>query len=341
MNIVLILAFVILLAGLSFKIEREDYLDKKQTESINGFFILLVFMCHFRQYVELSGKYDEFFMILATKMGQLVVTTFLFYSGYAIVKQIENKGKDYVLAMPKNRILKTMLLFDAAIWLFVIVDIAIGEVPSVADIILAMFGWISIGNSNWYIFAILVMYTLTYLSFRIGINKSRFISIFINSIFVCIYVLVIMKFKNSVFYNTVLCYVLGMWFAYFKTYIDKVMKKWWIYSCSTGIMIVAFLFFYINKDANLLINQFSYFAFVLAIVLITMKVEISNKILLWLGKHLMPLFILQRIPMLIMGKYEYFVCRPYCYFLLSLVITLVMAFVFEKTVVKWISTLFK
>lgn len=82
MDIVLILVFLLLFIKIRLKTESEDYLDKKQTASINGFFIILVFICHFSSYVELNNQYDKLFLLFYEKICQLVVTTFLFYSGY-------------------------------------------------------------------------------------------------------------------------------------------------------------------------------------------------------------------------------------------------------------------
>lgn len=340
MDIVLILVFLLLFIKIRLKTESEDYLDKKQTASINGFFIILVFICHFSSYVELNNQYDKLFLLFYEKICQLVVTTFLFYSGYGVMKSIQNKGESYIRSMPKNRILKTFITFGIAIMLYVLIDLVIGEKLKLSQVLLAFIGWTSIGNSNWYIFAILIMYILTWLSFRIKINKSHFWSIFLNSVLVCAYVIVIMNYKESRFYNTVLCYVLGMWFAFFKPWIDRFLKKNWVYGSVIGVTLLIFVYTYINKDANLIFNQLMYLLFVLCIVLVTMKVVIGNCILDWCGSHLMPLFILQRIPMLVFGKYTYFMGRPYLYFGLSFVITVIMAWLFDKYISNGVEKVF-
>ncbi|MBQ3584017.1 MAG: hypothetical protein IJA27_04830, partial [Lachnospiraceae bacterium] len=92
--------------------------------------------------------------------------------------------------------------------------------------------------------------------------------------------------------------------------------------------------------ANLIFNQLMYLLFVLCIVLVTMKVVIGNCILDWCGSHLMPLFILQRIPMLVFGKYTYFMGRPYLYFGLSFVITVIMAWLFDKYISNGVEKVF-
>lgn len=65
---------------------HKDYLSKENTTAINGIFVVLVLLCHFTQYVRFgSGLVDQSFLFFKSHLGQLVVTTFLFFSGYGII----------------------------------------------------------------------------------------------------------------------------------------------------------------------------------------------------------------------------------------------------------------
>ena len=57
---------------------KNDYMSRENTTSVNGLFILLVFLNHIQSYVTLP----EGFHRLTLAFGQLMVATFLFYSGY-------------------------------------------------------------------------------------------------------------------------------------------------------------------------------------------------------------------------------------------------------------------
>ena len=63
--------------------------------------------------------------------------------------------------MPANRIGKTFFDFSIAIFLFLIVDVCLRIKYSISDIILAFTGWTTVGNSNWYMFAIFTLYIIT------------------------------------------------------------------------------------------------------------------------------------------------------------------------------------
>ena len=92
MDFILLISVVILFWN--FKIVKKDfaksYLSIKTTTAINGFFVLLVFLRHFRQYITI-GKHDKIFDWIDGRTGQLIVTTFLFYSGYGMMHSLLNK----------------------------------------------------------------------------------------------------------------------------------------------------------------------------------------------------------------------------------------------------------
>ena len=140
------------------------------TSPINGYFINIVFLSHLRQYIDKASHtlLDQGFLTVIGLLGQLVVTTFLLYSGYGIMESIIHKGDSYVRQLPKQRILPFLMDVWLALLLFLATRILLGKrLPSLTTLLFAMFGWKSIGNSNWYIFAILYLWIITYASFRL------------------------------------------------------------------------------------------------------------------------------------------------------------------------------
>ena len=80
-----ILAAILLLLIPSRPVEfNPEYISMKQTNIIRGFFLLLVFMIHFCQYIQMNGPTDRIFQFWRPHSGQLVVTLFLLYSGYGV-----------------------------------------------------------------------------------------------------------------------------------------------------------------------------------------------------------------------------------------------------------------
>lgn len=91
---VLAAALFVFLCGAKFVKSGEfnsDYMSKDTTGAINGIFVLLVFMCHISGYMKLGGSSDTIWLDLKSWLGQLVVVTFLFYSGYGMMCSIMKK----------------------------------------------------------------------------------------------------------------------------------------------------------------------------------------------------------------------------------------------------------
>ena len=174
MDIVLLACAVVLLVGAKpcFKKLNKDYISREQTQCINGFFVLIVFLRHIKGYIEL-GAFDRVFSKVDSWTGQLIVVPFLFFSGYGIMLSISKKGKPYVNSVMTKRFVKVWAHFALAVCLFVVVNLVLGKHHTPKKIILSLIGWDGIGNSNWYIFDTLVLYTLTFISFRPFIKKKK------------------------------------------------------------------------------------------------------------------------------------------------------------------------
>lgn len=139
---------------------KDGPLTRDVTSAINGYFISIVFLSHLRKYIDTAAftQLDQGFLAVIGYLGQLVVTTFLFYSGYGIMESITYKGEAYVRQLPKRRILPFLMDVWLALLLFLATRILLGKrLPSLITLLFAMVGWKSIGNSNWYIFAILCL----------------------------------------------------------------------------------------------------------------------------------------------------------------------------------------
>lgn len=171
----LIFYFVLaLLVVLSVKYNKsgfvDNYLSIDTTNTIKGIFILLVFIKHATPYVinagwAPGGFWGELFYFVDNNVGQWIVAMFLFYSGYGVMESIKRKGTDYVRSIPRKRFLSVLVNFDIAVLFFIAVNICLGKHPSVEQCLLSFTGWESVGNSNWYIFIIMLLYLITFISF--------------------------------------------------------------------------------------------------------------------------------------------------------------------------------
>ena len=256
-----------------------------------------------------------------------MVTTFLFYSGYGILESVKNK-KNYMDNFFRKRILKLFLSFSLAILLYLLLDLIVGYEYSVKTILLSFIGWESIGNSNWFIFATFCMYFSTLISFKIFKN-DYLKGILLCFIFSVCYIFILRYFKYSYWYDTILCYNFGMLLSYYKDNIVKFLKNNLNYILC---LILTFLTFVLCRftEYSHLVFELKSICFVSIIFLITLKVKIGNKVLLWLGKNTFNIYILQRLSFIVYKEIGLLDYNIYLYFCISIITIFIIAFVFDK-----------
>lgn len=313
---------------------NDSYLSMDRTNSIKGIFILLVFLSHARNCISMLPQYmsdplNSIYDVFQNHLGQGVVVMFLFYSGYGVMESIKKKGEKYINLFPKNRFAKTLLNFDIAVILFIIVDLCLGILKdySVPQVILSFTGWESVGNSNWYIFAILIMYLITYASFKIFKDKYSKAAVLVTVLTV-VYIAVLSFFKDSWWFDTVLLYPLGIWYSIGKDKIESFIRKkpvnYWILLM---LSVFVFIFSHIFRG-NILLYEISQVSLCAVIVCVTMKVDVNNKILGFFGSHLFEIYILMRIPMIILLQFN--ITNTYLFVAISFIVTVILAVLFKR-----------
>lgn len=314
-----------------------NYIDRNATNNIKGIFVILILFSHAKSYLSLGGVYDEPYVQLQNHLGQMVVAMFLFYSGFGMMEQIKKRGFSYITTIPKKRFLNLLLNFDISILLFLILNLAIGKKYSVSDYLTALIAWGSVGNSNWYIFDIFVLYAFTFISFFI-IKWKRFsqmllFPVVLNTILSIAFIWVFkthFAYMGTRWYNTFILFVLGMWYSYFRETVEKVMmKNDVIFYTVFAFTVCAYLYTYLHNDDN-----FAYYVvwsviFTLGIVFITMKVRIESELLKWFGEHIFSIYILQRIPMHIMVHFGIDQRHKYVFMVLAIAFSCAIAAVFD------------
>lgn len=309
---------------------NENYLSFADTTAVKGIFVFLVFISHFTQYYQMSTAFDNPYKLLKAILGQLIVVMFFFYSGYGIIESVKKKGSGYIKTFPKNRCLKTLLHLNIAVLLFLIFDLIIGQKVTLYKFVFALIGLESIGNNNWFIFTITVMYLLIFISFTI-FKKNKLPVICIVTLMSVVFVVVMMRLKDDWYYNTVLSMPAGMWYSYFKDKIEKfVIKNNFTYLLVCAVIGVGFLFSYKNRVDSIAFYELHAVFFGLLIVLFTMKVHLGNKVLEWFGNHVFSVYVLQRIPMIALGQVEVISSNEYLYFALSLILTVIISELFDR-----------
>lgn len=325
MTITLFVFSIFTLATIRRK-KDENFLSISQTRAINGIMSALIFISHFSQFIPAKEK-GEIYSIFLERSGQLVVVSFLGFSGYGIMLSILKKKKPYVISLIKKRFLNIWLKFAIIIILFIIVNLMIGKTFTIEHMLLSFTGWESVGNSNWYIMAILVMYIITFISFvALPPDKYKF-GILLVFLFSAVYITaMVYAGKPGRFYNTIISYPVGMLLAFYKDNIISLLNRKKVYIITSVIAVVGFSVLVVYREDNITF-QFLELFFLLLMVLFSFKLSFKSKILEWLGEYAFELFLLGRIPFIILRRYD---LNLYVFFFVSLIITIVISYGFRK-----------
>ena len=299
-----IVAFVILLLCLLIGARptkwNDAYIDQETTSIVNGLFICVVFMSHFSQYAPdyVNNSVGRFF-------GQLVVSTFFFYSGCGCALQFNARGAEYLKQFPVNRIGSTLLNFDVAVMLFLLTGMCLGRSFGIKQIALSFICLENVGNSNWYVFIILLCYFCFYAVMwfceKLNLQKSGIVvgtGIFLT---LGIVVIFLSRFMDKFWYDTMMAFGAGVVFGKAKSQIEDFVKRnYWF--CLL-ICILSFSFvprIPIIKAHHYVAFNLKSVLFAIMVVMATMKLSLNSSILSWFGKHLFPIYIYQRLPMIIL-----------------------------------------
>lgn len=313
---------------------NSEFISIDTTACVKGFFVLLVFLSHINNYFIKSADYAQStlntaYIDIQSALGQAIVVMFLFYSGYGVAQSISKKGEDYVKSIPKRRVLKTLLNFDFAVLLFVLLDFVLGILSdySVLEIILSFVGWETVGNSNWYIFAVLILYIITYVSFSIFKNNTVKALWCVTGLAV-VYIALMAVFKEPWWFDTALLYPLGMWFSYKKenilAFIKKKKANYYICLGITAVILIVSLVF----RKNIICYEFLMISFCAAVVLLTMKFTVKSKFFAFFGKRLFEFYIFMRIPMILLLHFG--VNNIFVFTIISFAVSLLLSIVFHK-----------
>lgn len=340
MIILYLILFAVVLSSIRLLNKGEswnaDYISKSTTNVIKGICIWMVFIRHISSYmydIPNLNEWDRLLFSADAYVKQLLVVPFLFYSGYgvtlAMMKDKEG-GNKYADNIPAKRVLPTLINYDIAVFFFLLMNIALGFELEWRKVILAFTGWESIRNSNWYIFCILICYLISWASYKLSgsaVSKHMIIIVWGG---ILLYTAVLYFFKGHWWYDTIYSYGAGVIFAYHKEKLEDIIKHH--YKALLIISSACFLIFYNAPNYFCIPINIAAVFLCLLIVLFTSKVKLQSNILAWSGSHLFPLYIYQRLPMVVLSTIyggAFMEQHRYLYIICCFAITLLIASIYK------------
>lgn len=214
--------------------------------------------------------------------------------------------------------------------LFWIANFIAGKKYSIIRVLSALTTWTSIGNSNWYITAILFMYLWSYLTMRLFKNDK--VVAWTSLIGSCIFFFINhFLHRPDYCYNTIGCFSFGMLIAAYQPVIESLLKD--IKNGFFYILILVICFLAVKPYIihSSVMNLYSVF-FVGIIVILMKYFTIDNEILLYFGQNAFYLYMLQRIPMILLSQLTTLASNKHLFILISFVATIVLMAVIKPII---------
>ena len=264
----------------------DDYMDLENTNAIKGIFVWMIFFRHFTEYLNYNLIKNKKSILIDKSLKQNIVSLFLFYSGYGIFESFKKKGNKYIKTLPiKSFIL--LIKTEIIIFIFLCNNILLGIKINLEQYLQAIIFRKSIGNSYWFCLAIISLYIYSFFAFFF-IRKKIFgiFGIFLITIICFLHIYLVYVYynpKNLISVDTIICFVLGFYYSFFKSIIDKIiMKNDLIYFGIIFILIFNYYQFYVCSPNNLYYMSLINGLFAIIIIIISMKMKVKNNFLLLL-----------------------------------------------------------
>lgn len=256
--------------------------EKDNTNTIRGFAIVGIILHHISQYLGMWNLQVEIFAL----SGYLFTGTFLFLSGYGNLisyQKISDKTIKEKCSWLWRKIWNVLLTYILVFLISFLIEVLSGNdlmeaVKPVAN--LALPGWI-----NWYIKIQILMYLLFFIVYIWRISdrvKQVFLLIF------SIILIIALSGLESYWYNTVLCFGLGVIIANNRNVLFGLIKKYKkIYLFITMILFAITFHLSVEIIASL--------AFCLFIIALDNCFHPRNQVIIWLGNMSFELYLIHLI----------------------------------------------
>lgn len=327
LSIFLVLLFAILIWGVKGSKKREfheDAFSLRITKGIQGFCAVGIMLHHMAQTITDNGKIDRGIINYLCDIGVFLVGIFFFCSGYGLYTSLKSKP-DYLKGFFRKRLPTILVPFYVGNTIFVLTAMLFGTRFKTSELISLLTGWVLLNTQLWYIVEIFILYIVFYLLFRLSKGRLPYIlmGVFVVGFMGCS-LLLGHDFKTvsggawlrgEWWYNGVFLFFIGITFARYYDSLMKNIKKYypiWLFVSLVGSGVFYALTIqmlktkgywmewdgypgYLEKVQTLACQLPMVIFMVMAFFLITMKLQFRNKVLDFLGKISLELYIIHNL----------------------------------------------
>lgn len=306
-----ILLIMLLFGGKIYKKGQwnDEFLTLQQTKYIQGFVAVCIMLHHVGQETCASWQSYELRpgLELFVEIGYLLVSVFLFYSGYGLFKSYKEK-ENYLQGFIVKRIVPIIIAFYTSAWIYTIVRVLMHEQIDARQMIFYLIGIKMANPFTWYIIVMPFFYLIFYISFKFMKSDGMKITGVIVFVFAYTFMGTCINHNDYLmtgewWYNSVHLFWIGILFARYERNIVANFKKYYVIYLVLSV-VGAYVVFHLSElirntvsyygeynpmlsKAQIVLNRWiclgtqmlASILFVLAILIISMKLRIGNKFL--------------------------------------------------------------
>lgn len=283
------------------KKDNNEFMSLENTKAIKGITAILIIMHHI-----LFFKIEVPFLNGMKYIGYLLVGIFFLFSGYGLMKSVKIK-ENYLKSFITKRIPSIMVPFFLTNIVYLIAEkFFFARNYSIMQTMNYILGIELINTYAWYTIMILVFYIAFYFFFYFFKEKK---AVIFMTVFVLFTIIFRMQFEEMQWYVSSVSFVIGMLLAYQQEKIIRWVNKrylWCLCSVVLGI-IVFFLLGFMIQDKSIILRQIVKIVcnsfFTLTVITINMKLQINNKILVFLGRISYEIYLIHKLVLRMMFGY--------------------------------------
>ena len=351
---------------------NDGFLSLSQSKALQGMCVLLIVFHHISQkiYVRqdlpqlITHSLDPF-----VNAGFLLTAVFFFFNGYGLYKSYTSKP-GYLDHFLSKRLSAPLVAYYVTGLIFFALRLGLGEKIGKKLIILYLSGLVHCSPYSWYIVILILFYVVFYLVFKRA-KDVRSATVIFSVIVLAYMILGLFIPRNSYFlrgewwYNSVFMMPLGMFFAGSEDRIISHVKRNYGKYLAVHLVLVfptfklsEFViqrFGYFNdsipygtmcKAISLLSHMLCVYMFIALILLISMKIKIGNRVLAFLGKYTLEIYLIHGI-LVEVFDHDYVgiapspipVSSPFLYILCVIIAALPVSLLLKK-IENWVGGLF-
>ena len=291
--------------------------SKEQVEVLRGGMSIAIVAFHL-------SCYTKSWLSLFSNWGAPIVSIFYFISGYGLMYSKMHKGYKYMSNFLERRILCSLLVPFAIVWLINSVLVGNWQVNNLYTEFVDLF---KLGKTSlpfsWYVFSILFFYLMFFLT-----AKSKHI-IVVSFIYTILYIaLTYYLGYERRWYISALAFPLGLFYCKIEKQVHVLWNDNFKYYVTVPICVLFLTFIVISKNEMMFL--LAYICIQIIVVCLFAKLNVNNTCLAFIGSYSYEIYLCHGVCMMFLRSNNVYIRSDIRYIISTYILTFFMAFLVKS-----------